>query len=168
MRTDWEISLTRLPQIGYRVFVGLSVRNDHFLTPSELLFHAEQFCLRVHEWADDLSDQQERQDILLKIGQSRSLLLQLERTFEEGKLQIGRPPAAQLLHCLIAHLQWCAFYCRKVIDRRTFRRLSMIQAGFSDLLISELVRGAMFAEKSDACDHTIPIHRPTSIIHRCG
>ena len=115
----------------------LSVRAE-FLSDSDLLLFADQFCLAIAAGSDDLTPGLERDELLLKLSQAREILSQLQEIFNTNRLELRTPRTASLLHALLCSLHWCAFYSRSVIDRSTFRRLMMVQAGFAGLVMSAL------------------------------
>jgi hypothetical protein len=84
-----------------------------------------------------IESKQDRDELLLKVNQSRGLLRQLQQAFNEDELEIWNAATAQLFHTLLCTLHWCAFYSRRVIDRSTFRHLIMVQAGFTLLLVRQ-------------------------------
>ena len=111
---------------------------EEFLSESELLLFADQFCMAIEARSNDLRPGIEREELLLKLNQARSLLSQIQEIFNERRLELRTRRTATLFHALLCNLHWCAFYSRSVIDRPTFRRLMIVQAGFSLLVMKAL------------------------------
>lgn len=105
-------------------------------TLAELLFHAEQFCLRVESGIADAAPNPEEDDELrLKIGQCRSVLSVLQEAFENDVLTIENASVRSNVRVLVMSLMWVAFYGRHCIDFRKFRMLVMIESTFTHLLM---------------------------------
>jgi stress-induced morphogen len=117
---------------------GVRIVSEEFLSESEILLYAEQFCLRMEASASAIESKQDRHELLLKVNQSRGLLKLLQQAFDENELEILNGVTAQLFHTLLCTLHWCAFYSRRVIDRSTFRHLIMVQVGFTLLLVRQM------------------------------
>jgi hypothetical protein len=105
-------------------------------TLAELMLHAEQFCSRVEEATKDVAPLAEQGELRTKIGQIRNQLASLQELFNEGKLNLANPPVPADFRQMIIALLWVAFYARTAIDYRTFRRLVLIEASFTYLLVT--------------------------------
>jgi hypothetical protein len=105
-------------------------------TLAELMLHAEQFCSKVEQAIEDVAPIAERSELRLKIGQIRNQLASLQELFNEGKLNVENPTVRADFRHLIIALLWVAFYARSAIDYRTFRRLVLIEASFTYLLVT--------------------------------
>ena len=107
------------------------------LTLTELLFHAEQFCLRIETAvADSAPAPDEDEELRLKIAQCRGLLALLQKAFEEDELRIENPSVRGNFRSLVLALMWVAFRARRALDHRLFRMLILIESGFTHLLIT--------------------------------
>ena len=105
-------------------------------TLAEMMLHAEQFCSKVKEATEDVAPIAERSELRIKIGQIRNQLASLQELFNEGKLTVENPTVRADFRQVIIALLWVAFYARSAIDYRTFRRLVLIEASFTYLLMS--------------------------------
>ena len=112
------------------------VVNDDTETLAELMLHAEQFCSRVEEATKDVAPIAEQSELRIKIGQIRNQLASLQELFDDGKLNIENPTVRADFRQLVIALLWVAFYARTAIDYRTFRRLVLIEASFTYLLVT--------------------------------
>lgn len=107
-------------------------------TLAELLFHAEQFCLRVESAiADAAPNPDEHDDLRLKIAQCRSVLSVLQEAFDDDMLTIANVFVRANFRVLVMSLMWVAFRARHCIDHRIFRMLVMIESTFTHLLIQK-------------------------------
>ena len=106
-------------------------------TLAELLFHAEQFCVRAEAAAAASGevDATEQDELQLKISHARTLLGLLEQAFDQHELSVKNADACANFRLLIIALLWVAFHARHVIDYRLFRRLVLIESSFTYLLI---------------------------------
>jgi hypothetical protein len=105
-------------------------------TLAELMLHAEQFCSKVEEATKDVAPIARQDELRLKIGQIRNQLASLQELFNEGKLNLENPTVPADFRQMIIALLWVAFYARTAIDYRTFRRLVLIEASFTYLLMT--------------------------------
>lgn len=105
-------------------------------TLAELMLHADQFCYRVEEATKDVAPIAEQSELRIKIGQIRNQLASLQEIFDDGKLNIENPTVRADFRQLVIALLWVAFYARSAIDYRTFRRLVLIEASFTYLLVT--------------------------------
>jgi hypothetical protein len=111
---------------------------DQLFTPSELLLYAEQFCSAMHAASPSVHLQTDREELLLRISQSRGLIEQLQIAFNEEELDIGRATIREQSRVLLLTLHWAAYYGRTVIDRSAFKRLMQAEALFTRLLIGQI------------------------------
>ena len=110
---------------------------EETLTLAELLFHADRFCLRIEAAvADSAPAPDDDEELRLKIAQCRGLLSLLQNAFEEDELKIENASVRGNFRCLVLMLMWVAFSARRVLDRRIFRMLVLIESGFTYLLIT--------------------------------
>ena len=72
----------------------------------------------------------------IKIGQIRNQLAALQELFNDGKLSIENPEVRIDFRQMVIALLWVTFYARSAIDYKTFRRLVLIEASFTYLLVS--------------------------------
>jgi hypothetical protein len=110
--------------------------NEDTKTLVELMLHAEQFCSKVEEATKDVAPIAEGSELRIKIGQIRNQLASLQELFNEGKLNVENPTVRADFRHLVIALLWVAFYARSAIDHRTFRRLVLIEASFTYLLVT--------------------------------
>jgi len=110
--------------------------NEDTKTLVELMLHAEQFCSKVEEATKDVAPITEGSELRIKIGQIRNQLASLQELFNEGKLNVENPRVRGDFRHLVIALLWVAFYARSAIDHRTFRRLVLIEASFTYLLVT--------------------------------
>ena len=100
------------------------------------MLHAEQFCSRVEEATKDVAPIAEHGELLIKIGQVRNQLAQLQEIFDDGKLSIENPRVRAHFRQVVMALLWVAFYARSAMDFKTFRMLVRIESIFTYLLAS--------------------------------
>ena len=105
-------------------------------TLAELMLHTEQFCSKVEEAMKDVAPIGEQGELRTKIGQIRNQLASLQELFNEGKLNLENLTVRPDFRQMVIALLWVAFYARTAIDYRTFRRLVLIEASFTYLLMS--------------------------------
>ena len=103
-------------------------------TLAELMLHADQFCSKVEDAIEDVAPLADHSELRLKIGQIRNQLASLQELFNEGQLNIENATVRADFRQLVIALLWVAFYARTAIDYKTFRRLVIIEAGFTYLL----------------------------------
>jgi hypothetical protein len=103
-------------------------------TLAELMLHADQFCSRVEAATKDVAPSPEQEQLRIKLGQCRAQLAHLQEVFNENKLNIENPTVRADFRHLMMALMWIAFYARAAIDFKTYRRLVMIEFGFTNLL----------------------------------
>jgi len=109
--------------------------SEEVLTLAELMFHAEQFCLRVDAVVrQSASKDEDCEELRLKLGQCRNLLAELQHAFDADELRIANPSVRGNFRALVMALLWVAYRARHAIDRRTFRMLVMVESGFTYLL----------------------------------
>lgn len=105
-------------------------------TLAEIMLHAEQFCSKVEAATKDVAPIAQQDELRLKIGQIRNQLALLQELFNEGQLNIENPTVRADFRQMVIALLWVAFYARTAIDYRTFRRLVLIEATFTYLLVT--------------------------------
>ena len=113
---------------------------------TELLLYADQFSSTVHARVKAAVDSADRDESLLKISQFRSLLSDLQASFNDDALDIKDSVVCEKFRCLILLAHWIAFYGRGVIQRADFRKLMMLEAGFTRHLIDQFDHGQLDAE----------------------
>jgi len=110
--------------------------NEDTETLAELMLHAEQFCSKVEHAIEDVAPIAEGSELRIKIGQIRNQLASLQELFNQAKLTVENPTVRADFRQLVIALLWVAFYARSAIDYRTFRRLVLIEASFTYLLVT--------------------------------
>ena len=103
---------------------------------TELMLQAEIFCSRVESGADDLPDMPAKDEFRLKISQCRGSLSELQKLLDEDKLTIDNALTAATFRQLIMSLMWVSFRARDLVDYRLFRKLVLIESGFTYLLVT--------------------------------
>ena len=103
-------------------------------TLAELMLHAEQFCSKVENAMEDAAPITEHNELRLKMGQCRNQLAYLQESYNAGNLSIENAEVRAIFRQLVTALLWVAFYARNAIDFRTFRRVVVIEHGFTYLL----------------------------------
>ena len=109
--------------------------SEESLTLTEVMFRAEQFCSRVESHSRNVMGTAEREELRLKIAQCRNLLAELQNAYNEDELTLENGLVKAQLRILIMTLLWLAFLARKIIDRKLFRMLVVIESSFTYLLI---------------------------------
>ncbi len=108
---------------------------DESLTLAELMFHAEQFCLRVEAAVADCAPQpDDDEELRSKIGQCRTIIAHLQELYDQDKLTIKNPSIRADFRFLVISVLWVAFRARHAMDFRLFRRVVLIESGFTYLL----------------------------------
>jgi hypothetical protein len=105
-------------------------------TLTEMMLHADQFCSKVEAAMQNGAPIAEASELRLKIGQIRNQLASLQELFNEGKLNLEDQMVRADFRQMITALLWVAFYARSVIGCKTFRRLVLIEAAFTYLLVT--------------------------------
>lgn len=105
-------------------------------TLSELMLHAEQFCMRVESAVAYARPQavDKPDELALKISQCRGALTTLQTAYDNDELSLSNVPVSANFRSLVVTLLWVAFEARHVIDYRIFRTLVMIESNFLLLL----------------------------------
>jgi hypothetical protein len=111
---------------------------DQLFTPSELLLYGEQFCSAMYSASRNVTSETDREELLLRIGQSRGLIEQLQIAFNDDKLDLARAATREQFRCLLLCLHWAAYYGRTVLDRSAFKRLILADATFTRLLMGQI------------------------------
>ena len=107
------------------------------LTLAELMFHAEQFCVRVEAaLADAPPALEDRDELRLKLGQCHNLLAELQTMFEKDELTIENAAVRGTFRYLVMALLWVAFRARHAMNFRLYRMVVMVESGFTHLLVS--------------------------------
>ena len=112
--------------------------DEDTLTLAELMLHAEQFCAELEVLGRNMNDREDAAELRLKISQCRGFLATLQTSYDDEELKISNPSVRGYFRQLILALLWVAFRGRHQIDRKLFRRVVSIEAGFTYLLVSEL------------------------------
>jgi hypothetical protein len=102
-------------------------------TLAELMLRSAHFCSTIETAAVDLPNP-ERDELRLKIGQCRMGLEHLQEFHNEGALKIENATVRHQFRVIVLGLLWAAFYARHRLDRKAFRILVEIEAGFTLLL----------------------------------
>jgi hypothetical protein len=105
-------------------------------TLMDIALSAEQFCSRVEAGAQDMAPTRDYEELRLKIAQCRTLLRRVQDISARQQLRIEDPSIRADFRYLIMTLLWMAFYGRAIIDFRLFRKLVLIEANFTYLLVS--------------------------------
>jgi hypothetical protein len=108
---------------------------EQLFTLPEMMLYADQFLNRAEVASRDKPKGPEGEELGLKVAQCRNLLALLQEAFNDGRLNITDDIVQEQFRSLILILHWVAFYARNVLDYRTYRRLVLVQAGFTRLLI---------------------------------
>ena len=114
--------------------------NDGLFTPDEIMLYADQFCSRMQAVAHRVMAQEDREELISKIGRARLILAVLQTAFDEDKLVMTNPEVREEFRGLLLELHWVAFYGRAVIDRAIFKKLIYVEAGLSRLFLDEVIR----------------------------
>ena len=112
--------------------------DEDTLTLAELMLHAEQFCAAVEVLGRNMNAREDAAELRLKISQCRGFLATLQTSYDDGELKVSNPSVRGHFRQLILALLWVAFRGRHQMDRRLFRRVVMVEAGFTDLLVTQL------------------------------
>lgn len=107
---------------------------DEAQTLPELMLYATEFCLKVENLIADSAPNPERDEARLKLSQARNILVLLQDSFNENKLELDNPSVRAEFRVLIIHLLWIAFRVRDLIDLKTFRILVQLEAAFTFIL----------------------------------
>lgn len=111
---------------------------DQLFTPAEVLFYGEQFCAAMYSASANVNAESDRLELLLRIGQSRGLMEQLQKAFNENKLDMATAMVREQFRCLLLTLHWAAYYGRTILDRHAFKRLILADASFTRLLMGQI------------------------------
>lgn len=112
------------------------MEGEDSLTLVELMLHADQFCSHIEEVSKGIHSVADRAELRLKVSQCRGFLGELQTIFDNGHMNIKKAAVRGHFRHLIMSLLWAAFWARGVIDRKSFRRIVQIEAGFTYLLTS--------------------------------
>jgi hypothetical protein len=111
---------------------------EEIFTLPEMMLYADQFLCRVEAASKGKLNISDATELQLKIGQCRNLLVPLQNALNEDQLNFSDEIVQEEFRTLVLILHWIAFYARNVIDYRTFRRLVLVDAGFTRLLMREV------------------------------
>lgn len=111
--------------------------SEQLFPPTELMLYADQFCSRMQFGGKRVVLQADREELFLKIGQGRALISQLQAAFDQDNLGMESVLICEQFRCLVLTLHWVAFYGRTVIERSAFKKLILLEAGLSRLLIDQ-------------------------------
>jgi hypothetical protein len=114
--------------------------NEDSLTLAELMLAADRFCCRVEDVNSADTDSRDREELHIKIAQCRGFLAELQSIYDQDELHIRNPIVRARCRYLIMTLLWVAFYARHRLDRKLFRTLVTIEAGFTYLLSVAVTR----------------------------
>ena len=108
--------------------------SEESLTLADLMLHAEQFCAQCDVLGSRVRDRDERAELRLKLSQCRGFLSLLQNSYDEGELRLSNPAVRANFRQLIIALLWVSFRVRQQLDFKLFRRVVIIEAGFTLLL----------------------------------
>ena len=108
---------------------------EQLFTLPEMILYADQFLSRAEIASKDQLKGLETEELRLKVTQCRNILALLQEAFNESRLNMAEDIVQEQFRSLILILHWVAFYARNVLDYKTYRRLVLVQAGFTRLLI---------------------------------
>lgn len=100
-------------------------------TLAAVMVQIDRFCIQVQNLIDDNPPDSDREALHLKLAQSKAMLADLQRFYNEDSLDIKTAAVRSEFRFLVMSLLWVAFRARKMIDYKTFRMLVSIEAGFS-------------------------------------
>ena len=83
---------------------------SELFAPSELLLYAELFCAAMHSASPKIMIRSDRQELLLKVSQSRGLVEELQIAFNEDRLDMQTTAVREKLRCLVLALHWIGYY----------------------------------------------------------
>ena len=110
--------------------------NEDKETLFEMMLSADRFCSKVESAAQDLPPSQETSELRLKLAQSRTLLREIRNLYDQDRLMIDDAQARGSFRQLIISLMWVAFYARGSMDFKLFRKLVVVESGFTHLLVT--------------------------------
>jgi hypothetical protein len=106
----------------------------------EMMLCADRFCSEIENAAEDLAGQ-EREDLRLKTVQCRTLVKRIQNCYDNDSLSLENQSASSDFRQLIMAMMWVAYRARTRIAFRTFRKLVMVESGFTHLLLTREMRG---------------------------
>lgn len=106
----------------------------------ELLLQSELFCRRIETVVKSALVSADLRVLRLKLSHVRRALAHLQEEYENDVLAIENPVTCADFRTLIISLMWLAFLSRVVMDRKTFRKLVLIESSFTYLLTREIRR----------------------------
>jgi hypothetical protein len=104
---------------------------------TEIIKTAEEFCTGVELALQDcapLSDH-DNKELHIKIGLCRNLIAYLRSLPDPG---IANPAVRNGLRSLITGMIWVAFYARPSINYRLYRKLVIVEALYTHILIEQI------------------------------
>lgn len=126
---------TRCADCGNSVTARRSFVGENASDLAALMFHAERFCSYIEVAALERGvPPADSDELRLKLGQCRNGLARLQSLFNEDKLSIDDASVRAEFRLVLLTLLWTVYYGRTVLDRKPFRHLLLVHAGFSDLL----------------------------------
>ena len=120
---------------------------------------AEAFCSQVEARTKNIPQNPEKKELHAKLGLCRIQLAYLQNFFDDDELKLAAPLVREGFRHLIIAILWVAFYSRNTIDFRLFRRVVLIEAVFSNLLVKNFDK---FKEVDTLPAHSskIPMAKP--------
>lgn len=107
-------------------------------TLAELLFHAERFCSEIQRFSLDIADPSDQREFHVKLGQCKNLQTRLQNAFNEDKLNLSDAEVRGEFRQMVIAALWITFYTRRLIDRRLYRMVVNVEAGFTFLLTQRI------------------------------
>jgi hypothetical protein len=103
---------------------------------SEMMLAAERFCNQIETRNKDVAPNPEEKELHAKLGLCRTQLAYLQNIFDNDRLNFEDPLVREGFRHLIIALMWVAFYSRSFIDFKLFRKVVLMEASFTYLLLS--------------------------------
>jgi hypothetical protein len=103
-------------------------------TLTAIMLQIDRFCSKVQTMIEDAPPDEDDQELKLKLGQAKSMLADLQAFYDKDQLRIDNAAVRTEFRFLVINLLWVAFRARRIIDRRTFRMLVVIEAAFTSVL----------------------------------
>jgi hypothetical protein len=111
-------------------------------TLAAAMVQIDRFCIKVQSLIADNPPDSEREALRLKLAQSRAMLADLQRFYNEDSLTIETTAVRSEFRFLVFSLLWVAFHARRIIDYKTFRMLVLVEAAFTSVLSDALSEGS--------------------------
>jgi hypothetical protein len=109
--------------------------DDDTETLFELMLAADRLCIELQNAARAVTARPDRTELLLKIAQCRTMIRRAREYYDKDQLTIDAAAVRGTFRNLIMAALWMAFYARGVITRKMFRKLVVIESGFTYLLV---------------------------------